>query len=1286
MYVLRWKNPALVVNGVPDANKEMPINVPPASVVADRAPIKFTGKGAGNFGQIQQENLMRIMENFADTEDNPPEHPTVGMEWYDTTNSQLKICIQTNPTKWRVVAGLLVTNVGQEAPNGQLGDIWFERTGPLTGFLYVFTGTGRYPLSTNKLGGWNQIWPEVDIAGGREEYDAMLTTLEKLIGSTSVGGNGAISRSIQNLTTLTQLDAALREKYQASPDTFMLREGDDINLLKVDPISKDWDTLLAAVKYAIGRLDVPLSVKKGISDFPFVQDGRQADQTLLNLNAADPRYPVPLRRALRRMGYVTMTRLYSSTQDALEKGLADRYSIQGINGGTLHSTATKTTHVIFGGSQASRGTQSNLRLAFRFADADSQKRFLFSGGAIQVTMRHSNSQIGSSDQNLSAFLNGKGGFRITADRVRMFNNAYETSSMTVANLGLNDATPTGKVLATVTAEDGTVIKVSGFKVSDTRLDIDIGMTVPLALNGKTTFKYEIIEDVEKYTSNSQQLRVFAGVLPFAAGDGTGSSWYAVDTNDQPPQVNVPSGTLLYAECAGTTMNGVFANGDGGTYSNPLQTNSPQCGGSACAASLFGNGSINIPAKVTAITLTGTAGISAPSVATVDGQTKTFTTASNTTTTVTFGSNTAGKTLTFTIPLGAKLGMAYCDFVPAPPKPKGELLRTECRGFDKWGIYADGNYGEEAKIIQANSTECNYVGSDPAAQFDVTYATFGGGGTTNVPWNSSFIFTLSNIKGFTPGQTYTVTAAVSGASAKTETLGSFTASENGTASGLTKSYTNNGAWPSGSYSAIATIKNSAGTTVLTLGPRTFSLAINQTESPSLAFYLKGSQTPNQAANVGDSLVTKVDSVKFAPNSTVNYYLDITGADPRTTGPFTYTADAAGSVTFSFSSTLLDNPNITGDVTYRWRAIGTDSTGTSKTVTSNAITVTWTKAAPAPTLEFYLSNTKNTPQSAQVGDALTTRLEFRNFGPNVPVTAYLDISGADNRTTGPYAFTSDANGSVSHSFSSTLLLNPDIRGDVTYKWRVTGNDKAGISKNAVSNTITVNWTKTAAVPTATLYMQNSQANRSAEVGNQITTRFEGANWKPNSPISYYLEIGGADARTTGPFNYTTDANGNQNNSFTSTLLANPSISGAVTYRIRIEGADQNGVARTAYSNSITITWSSPQPTTLGIFNGATSYTSAFVGDLVSCSIQSTGFKPYSTVTFYLYISGAENRTAGPFVHTADANGDVYNGFQSTLLDNPNITGMVYYTWGTTGSKLDGSYTSFNSNQVAIDWRKR
>lgn len=138
---LFWRSPAL-----PYTQKQTPITVNAGATVSNAASLRFTGKGAPNYGKILQENLLRLLENFAgDTE---PDFPTVGQTWYDTNLGVLRVCIATapDPVTWRSINATQITDVGDPAPSpAALGDTWFERVGSASGFQYVYTGLGRYP-------------------------------------------------------------------------------------------------------------------------------------------------------------------------------------------------------------------------------------------------------------------------------------------------------------------------------------------------------------------------------------------------------------------------------------------------------------------------------------------------------------------------------------------------------------------------------------------------------------------------------------------------------------------------------------------------------------------------------------------------------------------------------------------------------------------------------------------------------------------------------------------------------------------------------------------------------------------------------------------------------------------------------------------------------------------------------------------------------------------------------------------------------------------------------------
>src|SRR3990167_5737842 len=119
-YTLTFKNQAV------DPVGKSPINVAVGTLNTTSTPLALTGKGAANFGKFQQENLLRLLENFADGA--APTNPTVGQLWYDSNALPLKVLVDASPQTWKSLGGIQVTEVGSLPPTPMaLGDLWFER-------------------------------------------------------------------------------------------------------------------------------------------------------------------------------------------------------------------------------------------------------------------------------------------------------------------------------------------------------------------------------------------------------------------------------------------------------------------------------------------------------------------------------------------------------------------------------------------------------------------------------------------------------------------------------------------------------------------------------------------------------------------------------------------------------------------------------------------------------------------------------------------------------------------------------------------------------------------------------------------------------------------------------------------------------------------------------------------------------------------------------------------------------------------------------------------------------
>jgi len=98
--------------------------------------LKLIGRNTSDFGEALNENLLRLMENFANNV--PPLNPVEGQLWYDTTANvdQLKIYDGTN---WVAAGGLKKASSQPEVANSVIGDLWIDTTNSQ---LYIYTGSG----------------------------------------------------------------------------------------------------------------------------------------------------------------------------------------------------------------------------------------------------------------------------------------------------------------------------------------------------------------------------------------------------------------------------------------------------------------------------------------------------------------------------------------------------------------------------------------------------------------------------------------------------------------------------------------------------------------------------------------------------------------------------------------------------------------------------------------------------------------------------------------------------------------------------------------------------------------------------------------------------------------------------------------------------------------------------------------------------------------------------------------------------------------------------------------
>jgi microcystin-dependent protein len=86
----------------------------------NRTSVSLIGKNVVNYGEVQNENFVRLLENFA--YGSSPANPLVGQLWFDTQSNSLKVY----NNQWQSLA--IVNFSDQEPVTALQGNLWFDTT------------------------------------------------------------------------------------------------------------------------------------------------------------------------------------------------------------------------------------------------------------------------------------------------------------------------------------------------------------------------------------------------------------------------------------------------------------------------------------------------------------------------------------------------------------------------------------------------------------------------------------------------------------------------------------------------------------------------------------------------------------------------------------------------------------------------------------------------------------------------------------------------------------------------------------------------------------------------------------------------------------------------------------------------------------------------------------------------------------------------------------------------------------------------------------------------------
>ena len=165
-YTLNWSNDSLKSSFV----------LAGESIDTTTTSLALTGKGAVNWGERLQENLIRLLENFASN--TAPLHMTLGQQWYNSSTGRMNIY---GSSGWKEIAYRRIDSATAPSGTHYAGDLWYDTTNDV---LKVYNEAGSPITITTSAHNHDSDYQPLDLTLTR--IAAVNTSTDKLIYATGV--------------------------------------------------------------------------------------------------------------------------------------------------------------------------------------------------------------------------------------------------------------------------------------------------------------------------------------------------------------------------------------------------------------------------------------------------------------------------------------------------------------------------------------------------------------------------------------------------------------------------------------------------------------------------------------------------------------------------------------------------------------------------------------------------------------------------------------------------------------------------------------------------------------------------------------------------------------------------------------------------------------------------------------------------------------------------------------------------------------------------------------------